>query len=232
VKRISLVVAILPLLFACNHHSETKTPRGISFQTVDTSSFDLLKYRSAAKRIIILDSIPGTYRDYTEAEKQARRFNDRETFERAWQDSTAEFFVGRSGYWDPDNGIYYHAFISYPEFDLVCFKTLFAEGFSYDLITYTKNGKRIDHLLAAYYPGVVKIGELGIKNNDLQSSTIKTDTIQKIEAVCDWLGDKRGYICDTIFTNYKLSADGKFVLVNSDTILNSQLNATRKMRLD
>ena len=106
------------------------------------------------------------------------------------------------------------------------------KGFHTDLITYTKNGKRIDHLLAAYYPGVVKIGELGIKNNDLQSSTIKTDTIQKIEAVCDWLGDKRGYICDTIFTNYKLSADGKFVLVNSDTILNSQLNATRKMRLD
>jgi len=225
-KKIFYTLLFLIVLAACNQQpvNNATAPAENKTTTINTSVFDLRRFENAVKRKISLDSIPGGHSDYLPAERQSRVL-DSLTFLSAYQDPKAWYI--NPGETDNEDGVFYHGSVSRPSFNLVCFKTSAGDGgVWYDLITYSKGGKRIDLLEAASFPGETDLWMTSLE------STLKSDTIRTVQTNCTQPDNAEQYFCDTIRTSYKLGDDGRFALLKSDTVYDLRLDSLRKSNSD
>jgi hypothetical protein len=193
---------------------------GTQVFAVDTF-FDLQKYRNLFRHKNGLSSIP-VWSD-TVGETQQPAIVDSNTLKAIYQDLDNHYFPAEVG-----SGNQFYAYVdTFKDFNLVCMYTGQGDGGDlYDLLTFTKKGKRISKLIGvAYFQGEEDMWDYN------QRATIVGEKVNICTTACrrtfDTAGIAQDMICDTLRSYYQFKNNGEIILVRKDTVLNPALDSIR-----
>jgi hypothetical protein len=138
-----------------------------------------------------------------------------------YQDSINHYFPVEAG----AHGNQYYGYIdTFVGFNLVCMYAGQGDGGDiYELLTYTKQGKRIAYLPVAYLQGEEDEWEYA------ERASVMGSHIRLSATLCHGL-DSAKTACDTLRYEYLLTAAGRIIPAKSDTLLDPQLDSIRRVR--
>jgi hypothetical protein len=113
---------------------------------------------------------------------------------------------------------------TFKNFDAICMYTGRGDGGDlYDLLTFTKSGKRISRIEAAWLQG-----EEDEWNYNETAQISRSEIIVRASA-CHAVDSAR-IVCDTLVQFYRFTDNGEIVLVKRDSVLNVELDSIRRVR--
>jgi hypothetical protein len=186
------------------------------------SLFDLQKYKAHFLYKNHLSTIP--FID-SAVDNTIPAISDRNIIKAVYQDSVDHFSAVDAG---AGNGMHFYAYIdTYAGFNLICMYTGRGDGGDvYDLLTYTKSGRRIADLQAAWLQGEEDVWAYN------QRATVTGKRIDIYATACrttfDSTGIAVGSVCDTLRSYYQLLDNGEITLLRKDSVLNPALDSIRK----
>ena len=185
------------------------------------SLFDFQKYKALFRHKNELSFIP-LWSDSL-GESEAPTVIDSNTLKSVYQDDLSHYFPAEVG-----SGNQFYGYIdTFSSFNLVCMYTGRGDaGDVYDLLTYTKSGRRISYLEASQLQGEEDVWELN------QRAVLTGDRIKIYATACrttfDTTGVAVGSICDTFSSYYLIQANGIITLQKKDSVLSPTLDSLRK----
>jgi hypothetical protein len=231
------LLLICVLLSACNNKpksngEQTSTNTATSASQLDTlmvinipvlkdSAFNLAKLEVYFQYKNDLSKIPN---DSSFGQASPPVILDSAAVKMIYQDSVNHYFPVEEYQGVVYGGVRFYGYLdTFKNFNVVCMYTGRGDGGDgYDLITFTKKGKRIAGMEAAWCQGEED------EWPSQQTAHVSGREIDIRETVCHWVNAPGNLACDTFRRIYEFKDDGEFIFVKRDSVLSPVLDSIRK----